>query len=80
MPIHDYHCPACQHDFEMLVRSDTVPACPQCGATTLERVISRIAPAGKIAGIVAANRRQAAREGHLSHYSAAERNKLLGKR
>lgn len=78
MPIYEYHCQACEHDFELLVRSSTVPACPECGATDrLERVVSRIAPAGKIAGIVAANRRQAAREGHLSHYSPAERSKLL---
>lgn len=77
MPLHDYHCTACQADFEQLVRSTTVPTCPQCGSTALQRVISRIAPAGKIEAIRMSNRRAAAREGHFSHFSRAEQAKLL---
>ncbi|GAA0747445.1 zinc ribbon domain-containing protein [Ideonella azotifigens] len=77
MPLYDYHCPACLAEFEVLVRAGTVPTCPHCGATTLERAVSRIAPAGKIEAIRMSNRRQAAREGHFSHLSTAERNKLL---
>lgn len=77
MPIHDYRCSACGHDFETLVRGGAVPACPRCGDTAgLERLVSRIAPAGTSAGLVAGARRQAAREGHFSHYSRAERAKL----
>ena len=76
MPIYDYRCKACNAEFELLVRGATAPACPMCGATELERALSRIAPAGKIAGVVAAGRRQAAREGHFSHYSRTERAKL----
>jgi putative FmdB family regulatory protein len=77
MPIYDYRCTACQAGFELLVRSDTVLACPQCRATALERAVSRIAPAGRIDAIRASNRRAAAREGHFSNYGAAERSKLL---
>ena len=76
MPIYDFRCKACQAQFEQLVRGTTAPACPTCGATGLERALSRIAPAGRIAGVVAAGRRQAAREGHFSHYSPSERAKL----
>ena len=76
MPLYDYHCPACQAEFELLVRASTVPACPHCGATVLTRAVSRIAPAGKIEAIRASNRRQAAREGHFSNFSAAERARL----
>jgi len=77
MPLYDYHCKACQAEFELLVRASSVPTCPQCGATDLERAVSRIAPAGKIEAIRASNRRAAAREGHFSNFSQAERTKLL---
>jgi len=77
MPIYDYRCSACAADFELLVRSSTVPACPQCGSTALERAVSRIAPAGKIEAIRASNRRAAAAQGHFSNFSQAERSKLL---
>lgn len=77
MPIYEYRCTACEAEFELLVRSDTVPHCPHCGSAALERVLSRIAPAGKIEAIRRAHRRAAAREGHFSHYSPGERAKLL---
>ena len=80
MPIHDYHCPACQADFELLVRASTVPACPHCASTALQRLVSRLAPAGKIEAIRMAHRRMADREGHFNHYSPAERAKLLKQR
>ena len=40
MPIYEYKCQACSHQFELLVRSGTVPACPSCGADQLDRLIS----------------------------------------
>jgi putative FmdB family regulatory protein len=76
MPLYDYRCPSCRAEFELLVRSSSVPACPQCGSTTLVRAVSRIAPAGKIEAIRASNRRAAAREGHFSNFSPAERARL----
>lgn len=76
MPMYDFRCRACGHSFETLVRSGLEPNCPQCSSSELEREVSRIAPAGKTAGVLAGARRQAAREGHFSHYSAAERAKL----
>ncbi len=76
MPLYDYRCQACQHTFELLVRASTVPACPQCGSTQLEKLLSLPAPQGKTAGLVAGARAQAAKEGHFSHYSAKERPKI----
>ncbi len=47
MPIYEYACQDCGQHFEMLVRSDTVPACPQCHSTQLEKQLSVIAkPSG----------------------------------
>lgn len=77
MPLFDYHCTACQADFELLVRSSTVPACPSCGSTALDKVVSRIAPAGKIEAIRLAHRQAADRAGMFSNYTPAERARLL---
>ena len=54
----------------------TIPACPQCGSIRLERQISAPVPPGQSKAIIASARRQAAREGHLSNFSKAERGKL----
>jgi putative FmdB family regulatory protein len=76
MPIYDYRCAACGQSCELLVRSSTVPACPHCASTELQRQISLTAPQGTSQAIIASGRRAAAREGHFSNYSKAERAKL----
>ncbi|MFH0981359.1 MAG: zinc ribbon domain-containing protein [Planctomycetota bacterium] len=40
MPIYEYRCDRCHHEFEELVRSmsePTQPACPACGAARVSR-------------------------------------------
>lgn len=59
------------------MRASTVPTCPQCGSTTVDKAISRIAPAGKIEAIRLSNRRAADAQGHFNHYTPGERAKLL---
>jgi len=76
MPLYDYRCSACGQQFELLVRSSTVPACPHCAATALERLVSLTAPQGTSQALIAAGRRAAAKQGHFSHYSKAERAKV----
>lgn len=76
MPIHDFRCSACGQTFELLVRSSTVPACPHCASTALDKQVSLTAPQGTSQAIIAAGRRAAAKEGHFSNYSKAERAKL----
>jgi len=65
MPIHEFRCQDCKAQFEVLLRPSTVPACPSCSSSKLEKLISPIAPAGKSAAIIAQARGQAARAGHL---------------
>lgn len=44
MPLYDYVCQSCRHQFEAFVRKDVVPQrCPRCEATTLERLPSLFA-------------------------------------
>ena len=75
MPLYDFHCPACNADFERLVRRDDVQACPACGHAAPERRLAAPVAPGTSADVLAAARRAAAREGHFSNYSRAERAK-----
>ncbi|ABY33721.1 MAG TPA: zinc ribbon domain-containing protein [Chloroflexus aurantiacus] len=46
MPIYEYLCPACNGQFQKLVRGFSDPpglACPRCGNTGVRRAISRFA-------------------------------------
>ncbi len=40
MPIYEYSCNACKHQFEALVRKDDTPTCAKCGSADLERLLS----------------------------------------
>ena len=40
MPIYDYACQACGHQFEALVLTPRTVTCPKCAGTTLERLFS----------------------------------------
>jgi putative FmdB family regulatory protein len=40
MPMFEYTCRGCAHQFEMLVLRTITPACPQCASQDLERMIS----------------------------------------
>lgn len=45
MPIYEYTCQQCRNEFEALVRPSTVPQCPACRSTTLEKKLSVFATA-----------------------------------
>lgn len=73
MPLHSYRCTACEAEFEILVRPSETAACPSCGATVLERLISTgVGAGGKSAGLLRNARAAAAKEGHFSNYSKSE--------
>jgi putative FmdB family regulatory protein len=40
MPIYEYECRGCGHQFEQLIRTGDTPACPSCHAQDLERLLS----------------------------------------
>jgi putative FmdB family regulatory protein len=40
MPIHEYACRGCGHEFETLVRSSETPSCASCGSTELDKKLS----------------------------------------
>jgi len=49
MPIYEYACGGCGREFEMLVRSDTVPECPECHSKKLDKKLSVFAAVGSTA-------------------------------
>jgi len=46
MPIFEYTCQQCHHAFEALVRSSTVPECPHCHSTQLDKQLSVVGKVG----------------------------------
>ncbi len=40
MPIYEYECDGCRDEFELLIRGDETPKCPDCGGTKLQRLLS----------------------------------------
>lgn len=48
MPLYEYSCDDCHRDFELLVRGDERPACPECGSGALSKQFS--VPAAHVAG------------------------------
>ena len=51
MPIHEYACRACNHQFETLVRSSETPSCGSCGSTELDKKLSVFATQGAAAAV-----------------------------
>lgn len=42
MPIYEYECRSCHHQFEQLVRTGDTPECPKCHGHELERLLSQV--------------------------------------
>ena len=40
MPIYEYRCPQCDRTFELLVRDGGAVRCPDCGGTSLVKLLS----------------------------------------
>jgi putative FmdB family regulatory protein len=40
MPIYEYACRACGHEFETLVRGAETPSCASCASTALDKKLS----------------------------------------
>ena len=43
MPIYEYQCRDCRHDFELLVHTGTTPVCPACDSASLQKRLSEFA-------------------------------------
>jgi len=50
MPLYEYHCQSCAHQFELLVRESTRLECPKCASTELAKQLSVFAVSAPAAG------------------------------
>ncbi len=74
MPLYDFKCRACGHEFEGLVLpARTPPACPSCQGQDLERLISSFAVSSE-------ERSQAALKGAKKAYQRSQRDKNVHER
>jgi putative FmdB family regulatory protein len=73
MPLYEYQCRACAHQFELLVRSGTVLACPACSGADLERCLS-------LFGVATASTRQTALGKARLDLKKANRDKVVAER
>ena len=46
MPLFEYECRACGHQFEYLTRSAESPSCPSCSGEDLQKLLSVFAAGG----------------------------------
>ena len=43
MPVYEFNCKECQHDFEELVLGSEMVSCPNCQSQKLEKLVSAFA-------------------------------------
>lgn len=76
MPLFDYRCQSCHHEFEVLIRPghESPGACPACQADTVERLLSTFAfsSAERTRTFADAKRKKAASAAHRDN-AALER-------
>lgn len=70
MPLYDFRCRACRHEFEALVRVNDIPECPSCHGRNLERLLSTFA-------VDTAERRQAAAKDSRRRQIAARKDAVI---
>jgi len=72
MPIYDFQCRACSHEFEALVRpqDQEPPRCPSCQSVDLERLLSSFA-------VSTAEKTQAAAKRSRQRQINANKDKLV---
>ena len=75
MPVYEYHCRQCGHQFEYLVlHSSPGAACPACGKTELEQLVSLCAVSSETtreANLSAAHRKAASVRSEKQHQEHA---------
>jgi putative FmdB family regulatory protein len=71
MPLHDFHCRTCGHEFEALVRAQDPPIhCPSCSGADFDKLLSGFA-------VSTAEKTHAAAKKARQRQVAANRDKVV---
>jgi putative FmdB family regulatory protein len=70
VPLHEYRCRACHHEFERLVRDSSAQSCPACQSQDLERLLS-------LFGVDSESTRKAALKDGRKHAAKEQRDKAI---
>jgi putative FmdB family regulatory protein len=70
MPLYEFRCKNCEHEFEALVRTGDVTQCPSCHRQDLERLLS-------IFAVDSAERRQASAKDSRRRQIAGRRDAVI---
>ena len=73
MPIYEYQCRTCQHEFEAIVRVGATVPCPSCQSDDVERVLSMFA-------VNTADRAASALAGARKRYQSQTRDQRVHER
>jgi putative FmdB family regulatory protein len=67
MPLYDFRCRGCGHEFEGLVRPSHEVVCPSCGGAGLERLVTGAAFSVRSGGLSPAARRAVQKQQRQQH-------------
>ena len=76
MPLYEYRCLACGHQFEALVRAHDTPACKTCQSTQLERLLSMFAVSSESTRSASLNLARAKNKGVLRDKAIADQEEI----
>jgi putative FmdB family regulatory protein len=76
MPLYEYRCLACGHEFEALVRPPDVPICENCQSTKLERLLSMFAVSSETTREASLNRARRANKKVLRDKAIADQEEI----
>ena len=76
MPLYEFRCLACGHEFEALVRGQERPACENCHSTELERLLSMFAVSSESTRQTSLNRARKANKKVLRDKAIADQEEI----
>jgi putative FmdB family regulatory protein len=76
MPLYEFRCLACGHEFEALVRSPETPTCENCHSTELERLLSMFAVSSEGTRQASLNRARQANKKVLRDKAIADQEEI----